>query len=142
QVATDAITGQTVNLGPIPDNQSSGNPVADGTFSFGSHQGLAVFGGKIHPIWSSNENSIGRPNNQRDQRLDIVSATATIAAGPRVIDSTMGAVGLPGDTVNPQVPNAAPSVHSFQVTFDRPVDPLTFTPAAVQVFFRDTTPSN
>src|SRR5207244_3723203 len=65
-----------------------------------------------------------------------------IAAGPRIIDSTMGPVGLPGDAVNPQLPNSTPSARAFRVTFDRPIDSATFTTAAVQVFFRDTTPNN
>ena len=40
--ATDAITGTTVNLGPIPDNQSAGNTLnRDTTNGFGDSQGLA-----------------------------------------------------------------------------------------------------
>ena len=140
QTAVDAITGETVVLGPIPDNQSSGNPNTDGTFGFGTHQGLAVYGGHIYPIWASNENSV----NDLDglARLDIRMATALIAAGPRIIDSTMGAVGLVGDTLNPQSPNGTPTVKSFEVTFDRPIDRKTFLSDMVTIFFRDTTTDN
>lgn len=141
QTAVDAITGQVVNLGPIPDNQSSGNPNTDGTFGFGTHQGLAVFGGHIYPIWSSNENSANNINGL--ERLDIRTARMTISAGPRIVDSTMGAVGLPGDQVNPQSPFApTPSVSAFEVTFDRPVDATTFLTSLVSVFYRDTTANN
>ncbi len=61
-ITGDAFTGQVVNLGPIPDNQSGGNPNTDGTFGYGTHQGLAVYGGHIYPIWASNENSINDIN--------------------------------------------------------------------------------
>lgn len=140
QTAVDAITGATVNLGPIPDNQSGGNPNTDGEFGFGAHQGLAVFGGHIYPIWSSNENSVNDLNGLA--RLDIRMARIVTSAGPRVINSTMGPIGLPGDLINPQLPGTNPSVSAFEVTFDRPVDPNTFFPSLVSVFFRDTTTNN
>ena len=54
QTATDAITGDTVILGPVPDNESSGNPNTEGTFGFGTHQGLAVYGGHVYLAWASN----------------------------------------------------------------------------------------
>ncbi|WP_406701360.1 Ig-like domain-containing protein (plasmid) [Singulisphaera sp. Ch08] len=137
QYAVDAITGEVVNLGPIPDNQSSGNPNTDGTFGFGTHQGLAVYGGNIYPIWSSNENSINDINGL--ERLNIRTAKLAISGGPRIIHSTMGAVGLPNDPINPQSPNAAPTVSAFEVTFDRPINPVTFASLLVSVYYRDTT---
>ncbi|SIO68013.1 Proprotein convertase P-domain-containing protein, partial [Singulisphaera sp. GP187] len=134
QTAVDALTGKTVVLGPIPENQSGGNPATDGTFGFGSRQGLAVYGGKIHPVWSSNQNGgIGTVT----QTLGIRTSTISIAAGPRIIDSTMGPVGLAGDTVNPSNGNT-PTVSSFLVRFDRPIDPNSFVPTSVQVLFRGT----
>ena len=60
----DAITGKPVNLGPIPDNQSSGNNNQETTFGFGQRQGLAVANGHIIPVWSSNQNA-GQPDPQR-----------------------------------------------------------------------------
>ena len=80
----DGITGNTVNLGPIPDNESAGNFDRDTTFGFGQHQGLAVQGGMIIPVWSSNED-IGSQTLNIKQSLFINSAVVTIAAGPRVI---------------------------------------------------------
>ena len=56
----DAITGAVDRSLPIPDNQSNGNSVREGTFGFGDNQGLAVSGGRIYPIWSGNLN--GGPN--------------------------------------------------------------------------------
>ncbi|WP_422931845.1 beta strand repeat-containing protein [Singulisphaera sp. PoT] len=143
ETAVDAITGQLVVLGPVPDNQSAGNSRTDALTGFGIHQGLAVYDGKIHAIWSSNLNQGFIDGSGFYQAttspvlLDIRTVTATIAAGPRIIESTMGPVGLPGDTVNPPAPEGqAPIASAFQITFDRPVDPSTFTSADVQVFFR------
>lgn len=132
QTAIDALSGKTVVLGPIPENQSGGNPITDGTFGFGSRQGLAVYGGQIHPAWSSNQNG---GINVTTQTLGIRTTTISIAAGPRIIDSTMGPVGLPGDTVNPSN-GGPPSASSFLIRFDRPVDPNTFVPSSVRVFFK------
>src|SRR5207253_2809518 len=49
----DAITGNVVDVGPIPDNPGSNN---DATFGFGLHQGLAAVGGHIYPVWAGNLN--------------------------------------------------------------------------------------
>ncbi len=142
QTAVDAISGKTVNLGPIPENQLNGT---DTTFGFGTRQGLAVYDGKAYPAWSSNLNGGG----DGKQLLDIRVAQADFAAGPRIIASTMGAVSQQTiNTVNGPVtinaPNSSgnPTVSGFTVTFDRPVDPSTFTSADVAVFYRDTTQNN
>ena len=113
---TDAITGQAVNLGPVPDNESGGNGGADGTFGFGTRQGLAVANGHIIPVWSSNQNAGSNLRNNLKSFLNIESANVTVAAGPRVISSTQGPVVQ--DTVNHTI--------TFQITFDRAVDPTTF----------------
>jgi large repetitive protein len=137
----DEATGQTVTLGPIPDNESSGNTATgkDTTFAFGDHQSVAVSHGHVYPAWSSNLNG----GNDGKQLLNIRVATGEIAAGPRIISSTMGPVGQPGDAVNnTTAADGTPIAKAFVITFDRPVDPSTFGIGAVQVFFRDTTPTN
>ena len=140
ETAVDAITGQTVTLGPVPDNESSGNASRETTFGFGTHQGLAISGGQIHTIWSSNLNG---GFTTTTALLDIRTNTIDVPGGPRVISSTMGAVGLPGDTINPTTAaDGTPIVSAFQVTFDRPVDPSTFGSNQVQVFYHDLTPGN
>jgi len=138
KTAVDAITQKAVNLGPIPDNQSAGNTVSrDTTFGFGDHQGLAVYNGTIFPIWASNLNG-GSDGNQNNGAvvggLRIVVGRTQTAAGPRVVSSTFGPVGEPGDTLN-NVRNTAngpkdggPQAGSFLVTFDRPVDPASIDP--------------
>src|SRR5262249_15378609 len=55
QLVTDAATGATVNLGPVPDNESPGNANTEGTFGYGAHQGLAVYGGHVYLAWASNQ---------------------------------------------------------------------------------------
>lgn len=140
QRVTDQATGQSKVLGPIPDNTSGGNNMTgkDGTFGFGDRQGLAVSGGKVYPAWSSNING----GNAGTQLLRIRVGQATIAAGPRVINGTMGPVGLSGDTLNGNtLPDGSPLVQSLIVEFDRPIDPSTFTPGTgtpnVTVFAAD-----
>jgi subtilisin-like proprotein convertase family protein len=129
--ATDAITGQTKILGPIPDNQSSvAGPDTDATFGFGTHEGLAFANGTIYPAWAGNFNGGANGGNPQDL---VVAAMAT-AAGPRVVSSTMGPVGQPGDTINAaRGPDGGPTASAFVVTFDRPVDPSTFTKNVVTV---------
>ena len=150
--AYDEATGSTtVNLGPVLDNQSAGNPETgvNNVFSYGTHQSVAVWGGQIFAAWSSNLNGGFNPFNDpgNDDLLDIRVAQATIAAGPRITDGTSGPVGDPNntvtlaadpdsfaaDTLNQAVNpiNGGPEAQAFEVTFDRPVDASTFTPGQV-----------
>jgi subtilisin-like proprotein convertase family protein len=143
QTVPDAITGAAVNLGPVPDNESPGNSNTEGTFGYGTHQGLAVYGGHVYLAWASNQvlGYSGGPDGKA--LLNVNVAVVGIPAGPRVIASTEGPVGDPGDTVNnTRTSDGTPQVSAFDVTFDRPVDPTTFTPNLVQVFFHDTTAAN
>jgi subtilisin-like proprotein convertase family protein len=162
RVAIDAITGQPVNLGPIPDNQSAGNPSTEATFGYGDRQGLIAYAGRAYPIWASNlngDNSVNDPDNNgtnngssgvnADARLDIRAARVAYAAGPRVVDSTMGVVGLTdqfGNVIDPvnnqRASDGTPIIAGFEIVFDRPVAPGTFRPDDVSVFFRDATPGN
>ena len=127
----DAITGNTVNLGPVPDNESSGNAGSVST-GYGQRQGLAVLNGEIIPVWSSNLNGstgtdVGSNTLNAKPYLEIESAVINYAAGPRVISSTQGPVGQPGDTVN-TLTNGVPTngMLSIVLTFDRAVDPASF----------------
>jgi subtilisin-like proprotein convertase family protein len=146
KTATDAITGATVELGPVPDNQSIAATTAEATYSFGDRQGLAFAGGRIVPLWSGNRNG----GADGKARLDILSAVIPVAAGPRIVASTMGPIALtdqfgnPVDPINPggNAADGTPQLAGFEVTFDRPIDPASFRPEDVQVFFRDTTPTN
>jgi subtilisin-like proprotein convertase family protein len=145
----DAITQTVRVLGPIPDNQSQGNPVRDQTFGFGERQGLAVGNnGRVYAAWSSNLNGGGFVNPQTAiLRLDIRVAEAAIAAGPRVVSSTMGplqsqdvtvlADGSPRTINNTRAADGRPVFNGFVVDFDRFVDPATFTAADVTVRYRD-----
>jgi sugar lactone lactonase YvrE len=151
QTAIDAITDKTVIIGPIPDNNSA-NGAGDKTFDYGDRQGLAVSAGHIYPLWAGNFNGGG---------LGILSAAVTIAAGPRIVSSTMGAVQtvtdpltgaiVPGYTVtddktmptvfsydNQFSPDGVQEVNGFVVTFDRPIDVASFDKSNIQVMYRDT----
>ena len=128
--ATDAITGQTVNLGPMADNQSSGNPQTDAAFGFGNQMGLAVSSGHIIPIWAGNLNQSFVSNGTVfADPLNILVQPMAIAAGPRILNSTMGPIPLA---------EAASGVVSISVTFDRAIIPSTFGNGNVKVFYHDT----
>ena len=131
ETAEDAITGQSKVLGPIPDNQSAGAGLdTDATFGFGSHQSLAFLNGSLYPAWSGNFNGGGNGGNAQD----LIVAQAEVAAGPRIVASTMGPVGEPGDRINTQRgPDGGPAASAFEVTFDRPVNPATFTKSVVTI---------
>ncbi|HWE36768.1 MAG TPA: Ig-like domain-containing protein [Isosphaeraceae bacterium] len=119
---TDAITGKSVLVGPVPDNESAGNPKTEATFSFGYRQGLAVENGQIHAVWSGNLG--GGPN--ANKTLNILTSTAGIAAGPRVISGTEGPVTsttIDGQTFNNTfASDGTQQFTGFTVQFDRPVD--------------------
>ena len=143
RTVTDAITGEVLTPGPIPVNQSPGNPVRETAFGFGDRQALAVRGGTIYAAWASNIAMDGGQyltgGRDGNQRLSIALRTLQTAAGPRVVSGTMGPVGLPGDGLNgSRLPDGTPVANSIIVNFDRPVDPATFTPADVQVIYRNT----
>jgi subtilisin-like proprotein convertase family protein len=143
--ATDVITGNNVTLEPIPDNVSTGNANRDKTFGMGFHQALAVNAGHVYPIWAGNFNGnnllYGATSVERS-KTDILMARVEIAAGPRIVSGTMGPVQsqtVDGFTFNNQTTtDGLPLVTGFAVSFDRPVDPTTFTASAVTVFYRDT----
>jgi subtilisin-like proprotein convertase family protein len=141
QMAFDEITRQNVALGPASDNESAGsaNPAPD---DFGTQQGLAVVGGKIHVVWPGNQNGALDHTTQTFRTLDIWHAELATAAGPRIISSTMGTVQaqtVGGQTFNNTfAADGTQQVNGFAVTFDRPVDPGTFDPSKVTVIYRNT----
>jgi len=62
----------------------------------------------------------------------------TIPAGPRVLKSTRVVVGEVGDVVNTtRAADGTPLASSFITSFDRPIDPNSFTNVDVKVTFRD-----
>ena len=135
--STDAITGATVVLGPMSDNESSGNNKTDAAYGYGNQMGLTAYDGQLYPIWSGNFNEASVVNGAiQGPFLKIYYQPMVFAAGPRIIDSTQGAI-------TNYYPNAGNPI-SFNVTFDRPIDPTalgtpTFTAADVLVFYHDTT---
>ncbi len=128
--ATDAITGLTDVLGPVADNESAGNPQVDAGFGYGDQMGLAVFDGQVFPVWAGNFNQSFVSNNViTADPLNVWVQPMAIAAGPRIINSSMGPIPLA---------EAASGVVSISVTFDRAINPNTFGAGNVQVFYHDT----
>jgi subtilisin-like proprotein convertase family protein len=128
-----------VVLEPLPANMGqSGDPLG-----FGTHLGLVANAGHIAALWAGN-NNVSNPGDQ------IFGATATFAAGPRVISGDMGPVVQDFNVFDPQTgavttynntfaSDGTRQLGAFVVTFDRPVDASTFTTGQVQVFYHDTT---
>jgi len=129
--AIDAITGQRDVLGPQSDNQSGGNAQRDAAFGYGNQMGLAVFDGQVYPIWAGNFNqSYDNNGTVTAVPLNIWYRPMVIAAGPRIIDSSMGPIPLA---------EAASGSVSISVTFDRSIIPSTFGIGNVTVYYHDTT---
>ncbi len=127
QTAIDAITGQTVILGPATDNQSGDNPVTSAADGYGNQMGLAVFDGQLYPVWAGNFNEASdNDGTVTGDPLNIWSGPMVIAAGPRIIDSTMGPI---------TYAEAASQSVAISITFDRQVLRSTFVPGDVEVFY-------
>ena len=96
QTATDAITGDTVVIGPQADNNSSGNSHSDTTYGFGSEMGLAVYDGQVYPMWSGNFNQGNVVNGAVEgSPMSVQLQRMVIAAGPRIVNSSQGPVAYP-----------------------------------------------
>ena len=87
---------------------------------------MVALNGNVYIAWSSNEN--GGPDGKAF--LDIRVARATYAAGPRIVAGTSGVVTTTDASGTPQA-------QQFDVTFDRPVDPSSFTGDDVTVIGKD-----
>ena len=136
-------------FGPIPENDSSGgsggNPDKDTTFAFGSHEGLIATGGHVIPVWVTNQDG----GNDGKKLQNIYTARVTIAAGPRIVGGTMGPVQSTtvtttsgAITFNAPAADGTPQASGFVITFDRPVDPASFTTGDVRISYRDTNPND
>src|SRR5262249_5294332 len=98
-----------------------------------------------YPVWAGNFNGnnllYGTGSVERS-KTDILTAQVEIAAGPRIISGTMGPVQsttVDGFTFNNTFTvDGLPRVNGFTVTFDRPIDPSSFSVADVAVVYRDT----
>ncbi len=141
QTSMDAITRQQVVLSPEGDNFSGINIKPPTLFGFGAQMGLAVAGGEIYAAWTGNFNKayLDASNVVQGYTFQTYVRNMTIAAGPRIVDSTMGVVGAPGDTLNTGVaPDGSILANTFTFTLDRRVDPASFKPSDVLVYFHDT----
>jgi subtilisin-like proprotein convertase family protein len=134
--AIDTITGTTQTLEPIPDNQSAlGNA---GPLGFGDREGLAVYAGHVYAVWAGNL-------NQNDPTIlngpSILTATTTIANGPRVVSSDQGPVVQTGSTGTYDgtfTSDGIRQLDGFLLNFDRPIDPTTFGTNDIHLVYRDT----
>ena len=148
---TDVITGDTVMDIPVPDNQGAANPVRDAQWGFGVRSSLQMFAGQIFPAWSFNYNTGYDTNNNGGTNVAMFRGNIAIgrmytSAGPRVIESTMGAARSwnAGTNAfnNTFDTNGVQQVDGFTFTFDRPVvinsvtDPL-FLPSNFSITYTD-----
>ena len=120
KTAINAITGATEVLGPMPDNESSGNNKTDTAYGYGDQMGLAVYRRPALP-------GLGcqlQPRHNRQQRCSGSLSANLLPADDdrrRAADchQHQGPVANYYDT--PGSPPGSPI--SFTVTFDRPIDP-------------------
>lgn len=148
QAPIDAITGQAVVLGPVPENMGPLNPSRNLAFGFGNVQALTVIGGRAFMAWAGNRNVTGTS--------DIQLARVAIAIGPRIVESTMGPVRRTATNQDFRATRLSNGqlfffnttyspgtgirqLDGFTVTFDRFVDPTSFTPDDVFISFRSPT---
>jgi subtilisin-like proprotein convertase family protein len=135
--AVDAITGNINTIGPASDNESAANGQRAALFGYGNQMGLAVAAGRLFPIWAGNFYGPGDPHDSffntttnavNGYPLNIWYQPMGIAAGPRVISSTMGPVvakTLTGSAVD--LPQFIPPVFSTGTTTS--VIPITGDPS-------------
>ena len=65
------------------------------TYGFGTSMGLAVYDGQLYPVWAGNFNEADRRQRRRRRpALSIFYRPMVIAAGPRIVSSTMGPIPL------------------------------------------------
>ena len=140
---TNIINGETILDMPVPDNQSTANPVRDGTWGFGVRSSLQMFAGQIFPAWSFNYNAgynIGSGNTSLI-RGNIAIGRMYTSAGPRVISSTMGDVRSlqagPNSFNNTFNAAGVQQVDGLTFTFDRPVQISSVDPTAINLIYMD-----
>src|SRR5262249_16198127 len=105
-------------------------PLTDKTFGFGNQMGLAVFNGHVYPVWAGNLNQATVNTSTgviTANPVDIFYRPMAIAAGPRIITSTMA-----------PIPLSQPTTPPTALPFARPFLASPFLPGDVQVFFRGT----
>ncbi|MBL8865622.1 MAG: proprotein convertase P-domain-containing protein, partial [Planctomycetia bacterium] len=124
--ALDAITRAAFTVEPLPDNMS----VAATAHGFNTRQSLFFQGGQIWSYWTGNLNATGSA---------ALRATATVAAGPRIVDIDQGTVtgtaSSGSKTYNGLAADGSPILSHIRVVFDRPVNPTTFTASDVVITY-------
>ena len=138
KTATNAITGATVTLEPVPTNTQILSPSANG---LGNRQSLLFLPVSINGVTTRTLQSFwtGNPNefldfgaNTPSLRTSIYTATTLYAAGPRVIVSDSGpvtATATQGSATynNTFAADGTRQLTGFYVEFDRPVTDATDT---------------
>ena len=141
--AYDETTQTNVVLGPLPSNQAAKpDPPSTAQGGLGDRSGLAIYDGRLYVAFATNLSG-GSDTNQKTQ---IHVQPMIYETGPRVVASTMGVVkpetvaAAAGGRItfnNQTAADGTPIVDGFIVTFDRPIDPATFTRNDISVTYRD-----
>lgn len=142
--AIDALTGKVVTIEPVPSNLAANSSGLSATSDVGNRTAVVAVGGKVYGFWGGNQNLSG---------FQVLMGSGTYAAGPRVLSSDLGSVTADVPIVVPagktisendgfyndeRAADGRRLLDGFTVTFDRPIDPSTFTPADIAVTFRNT----
>ncbi|MFO0847757.1 MAG: proprotein convertase P-domain-containing protein [Gemmataceae bacterium] len=143
KTATDAITSGKVTIEPVPDNLATA-----GAQGFGGRQALLFDNGRLNAFWSGNQNNT---------RGGVYTAQAQTAVGPRIIYADMGPVTTLSQRqyttpIAPQQPaffvynnttaaDGTRQIDGFRVVFDRQIDPTSFTPDDIRVYYSSPDPT-
>ncbi len=124
--AVDAITLAAFTVEPLPDNMS----VAATAHGFNTRQSLFFESGQLWSYWTGNLNANGSA---------ALRATATVAAGPRIVDidqgTVLGSATSGSQTYNGLAADGSPILSKIRVVFDRPINPTTFTASDVLITY-------
>ena len=81
--------------GPGGRQRDAADNGVNATYGFGTSMGLAVYAGQLYPVWAGNFDEATIVNGAlAGSALSIYSRPMVIAAGPRVVNSTMGPIPL------------------------------------------------
>jgi subtilisin-like proprotein convertase family protein len=149
----DQVRNETKDFEPI-----TSNGLTIGAAGYGDNVGLFLFNGRVNLLHAGNWNEDGLPGTVREgEFVQLRTQNMTISAGPRVVAGEQGPI-LADATITELTqnginfvngPNTIPFNNQFDpvdghrkftgfvVTFDRVIDPTTFTAGDVVVRYRD-----
>jgi subtilisin-like proprotein convertase family protein len=130
KVGTDAITGANFTVEPVPNNMA----IATNPQGFGSRPSLFYLNGQLTAYWVGNQNAA---ETKTTKGAHLLRAAAVTGVGVRVVDNNPANMSSMGTVLTNRGPDGTPTLASFNVVFDRPVDRATFGADDIVLTFTD-----